>query len=280
MPTQIKKVYRWMQALSLDVVLGSGLLSLAIAKYYQVTLPFSVAAGLMTAVWAIYTFDHLLDAKKVDKKASTFRHRYHQQHYKALQIVLLGTILTGIAVTFVLPPVVIKWGIIFAGCVAVYFLFLKLFPSFWYKEMLVALCYTIGVFLGPLSLSQAPLNIFQLLLILQVFLLALANLVTFSYFDYRTDQEDGHYSLAIHFGLARTRKIALSLIVLGLTLCGPIFLTAKLTITQEVQLLVFIMNLLFLILIIKEKNFQRNDLYRIVGDGIFFIPALLLLYAR
>ena len=49
---------------------------------------------------------------------------------------------------------------------------------------------------------------------------------------------------------------------------------------MEVQLLMVTMNLLLLMLLLKEKRFRENDLYRIVGDSIFFIPALLLLYAR
>lgn len=277
---QVQRMYKWIQAMSLDVVLGSGLLTLSIARYYQVPLPLSVVSGLMIAVWAIYTFDHLSDAKRVGKAASTHRHRYHQQHYQALKIALLLTILGGIAIAFVLPPLVVKWAIICAACVALYFMLLKLFQPAWFKEFLVAICYTTGVFLGPLCLSQVSLNLFQLLLIIQIFLLAMANLVIFSCFDYKTDQQDGHYSLALHLGLARTRKIALGLVGIGLALGAPLFFTARLSITQEVQLLIFAMNLLLLMLLVKEKHFHRNGLYRIIGDGVFFIPSLILFYAR
>lgn len=276
---QVKKAYRWVQAMSLDVVLGSGLLNLAIAKYYQVNLPLPVVVALMIAVWAIYTFDHLSDAKKINKVASTHRHRYHQQHYKLLKFLLLLAVFAGIAVAFLLPPVVVKWGIICAVCVAAYFMLLKL-KFFWYKELFIALCYTIGVFLGPLCLSWGILNLFQLLLIPQILLLALSNLVIFSCFDYQTDKQDGHYSLALHLGLSRTRKIAKGLVIIGLVLTAIMFFLAKLFITQEVQLFIFAMNLLLLILLLKEKSFQQNNLYRMIGDGIFFIPILFLLYAR
>jgi 4-hydroxybenzoate polyprenyltransferase len=276
---QVKKAYRWVQAMSLDVVLGSGLLNLAIAKYYKVNLPLPVVVALMIAVWAIYTFDHLSDAKKINKVASTHRHRYHQQHYKLLKLLLLLAIFAGIAVTFLLPPVVVKWGIICTVCVVAYFLLLKL-KFFWYKELFIAVCYTIGVFLGPLCLSLEALNLFQLLLIPQILLLALSNLVIFSCFDYQTDKQDGHYSLALHLGLSRARKIAKGLVIIGLVLTAIMFFLAKLFITQEVQLFIFTMNLLLLILLLKEKSFQQNNLYRMVGDGIFFIPILFLLYAR
>lgn len=276
---RLKKIYRWIQAMSLDVVLGSGLLSLAIARYYEVILPYPVVAGLMVAVWAIYTFDHLSDAKKVRREASAHRHRYHQKHYKKIRSGLILAVLAGSGLLFLLPSVVVKWGIICAALVGFYFLLLKIHP-FWFKELLVALCYTIGVFLGPLALSQVALNPFQLILIPQIFLLALANLVIFSCFDYQTDRQDGHYSLALHFGLERTRKIALALVGAGLALSVPMFFFAGILITMEVQLLMVAMNLLLLMLLLKEKRFREHDLYRIVGDSIFFIPALLLLYAR
>ncbi len=276
---QLKKAYRWVQAMSLDVVVGSGLLNLAIAKYYQVHLPLPVVAALMVAVWAIYTFDHLSDAKKIGKVAATHRHRYHQKYYKVLSLLLLLAVVAGIGTTFLLPAVVVKWGIICAACVVVYFLLLKL-KFFWYKELFIALCYTIGVFLGPLSLASGTLDSFQLLLIPQILLLALSNLVIFSCFDYQTDQQDGHYSLALHLGLLRARKIAIGLVITGLALTAAMFFLAKVFITQEVQLFIFAMNLLLLILLVKEKNFRHDNLYRLVGDGIFFIPILFLLYAR
>lgn len=276
---QLKKVYGWIQVMSLDVVLGSGLLSLAIARYYQVSLPFSVVSGLMIAVWSIYTFDHLSDAKKTSKLAATHRHRYHQRHYKTLKISLILAVFAGFIVSFFLPAVVLKWGIICTACVGLYFLLLKI-RLFWCKELLIAACYTMGVFLGPLSLSVSALNPFQLLLIPQIFLLALANLVIFSCFDYTSDRKDGHPSLALQLGLLRTKKLALGLVVAGLILSVPVFFFARVLITQEVQLLIFAMNLLLLMLLLKEKSFSKNGLYRIVGDSIFFIPTLLLLYAR
>ena len=264
--------------MSLDVVLGSGLLSLAIARYWGVSLPVIVVAGLMISVWLIYTFDHLSDAKKVRQTASTYRHRFHQQHFKALKIALLGFGLLGLTVAALLPLPVLKWGVICAAAVLFYFILLKL-HSFWFKELLIAACYTLGVFLGPLSLLQHELNVFQLMLIPQILLLALANLIIFSFFDYQSDQQDGHYSLAIHLGLRRSKILAAGLVVAGLVFSLLLLLLAELPVTRQVQLLVLIMNGLLFMLLIKERQFRQHELYRLVGDGIFFLPALILLYA-
>lgn len=276
----LRKAYKFAQALSLDVVLGSGALSLAIARYFGVELPLVVVLGLMIAVWFIYTYDHLSDARKVNRHASTYRHRFHQLHFRFLRLALIFAALAGIIMTFFMPLVVITWGL---GCVVVvagYFFLIKL-HAFWPKELLVGICYTFGVFLGPLSLAEAPLNVFQLLLIPEILLLALANLILFSYFDSETDKQDGHYSLAIHLGLASSRRLVLALLIAGMSMSIILFFTAALSITRELQALIFSMNLVLLIMLLKNRSFQKHELYRLIGDGIFFIPALLLLwYAR
>lgn len=260
------------------MVVGSGLLTLSIAKYYHVSLPLSVVFCLMMAVWLIYTYDHLSDAKKISKRAATFRHRFHQEHYNLLKGALFMGLVAGVTVVCFLPPIVVKNGVICAAIVFFYFMLLKL-RSFWFKELLIAFCYTLGVFLGPLSLAQESLSIFQLLLMPQLFLLALANLIIFSCFDYENDKEDAHYSLAIHFGPERSKNLALGLVVAGFILSLGLALSATIMLTIEIQVLLFIMNLLLFIILMREKQFRRNELYRVVGDGIFFIPALILLYA-
>lgn len=274
----IKKAYNLAQAVSLDVVLSSGLLSLAIGRYYKVSLPLSVVISLMIAVWLIYTFDHLSDAGKTRKEASTLRHRFHQQYQKPLKVFFFLFVMVGAAVVCLLPAVVLKNGFICLGIVLLYFLLLKL-PAFWFKELLIAACYTVGVFLGPLSLSQAPLTLSQLLLVPQILLLALANLIIFSCFDYENDKKDGHYSLAICLGIARSKKLAHGIILAGLGLSLGMFFQAELLLTQGLQFLVVVMNMLLGMLLLKEERFRKNELYRIVGDGIFFLPALILLYA-
>jgi 4-hydroxybenzoate polyprenyltransferase len=272
----LRKAVQWAQALSLDVVLGSGLLSLTIAKYYGVRLPLAVMLSLMLALWLIYTYDHLRDAKKVPWMAATFRHKFHQQHYKALSIGVGAVALAGLCLLPFLPLIVVYWGLGCAACVAAYFFLIRL-RAFWPKELLIAGCYTFGVFLGPLSLSATPLTFYQLLLIPQIVLLAFSNLIIFSYFDCESDQQDGHYSLAIHLGAGTSRRLALALLIAGLALCVFIYSLADLSISREVQQLVFVMNLLLLMLLLKKDSFRRHELYRLIGDGIFFIPALLLL---
>lgn len=276
--TGLKRLYRWAQAMSLDVVLGSGLLSLAISRCYQVKLPLVVVLCLMIAVWLIYTYDHLSDARKVKKAAATYRHRFHQRHYRLLCISLVPVAFAGLFLLFYLPFITLKWGLFCAGLVAFYFLMLRL-GLFWFKEFFVAICYTLGVFLGPLSLAEPSPALYEWLLLPQVLLLALANLVIFSCFDYHSDRRDGHSSLALHLGPVLARKIAIGLLALGLLSNILLMLLTHFLPLANLQLLFMLMNLLLLMLLYREQTFRQNERYRIIGDGVFFLPALMLLYA-
>ncbi|MEO8760594.1 MAG: hypothetical protein ABI448_06880, partial [Bacteroidia bacterium] len=76
--------YKIFQALSLDVVAGAAVFSLAISKYYQVKISWSALICQSIAIWLIYTFDHLLDAKKTAGDPSTYRHQFHKKNKKTL----------------------------------------------------------------------------------------------------------------------------------------------------------------------------------------------------
>lgn len=261
--------------MSLDVVVGCGILNIAISKYYNTSITFAAVLSLMIAVWLIYTFDHLMDARKTVNTASAFRHRFHQRYYKHVRLSLLPVLLIGLAVSISLPEIVIRNGIICSLIVACYFLLLKT-QSFWIKELFIAACYTLGVFLTPFTLSGGLVNAFQLLLIPQIFCIALANLLIFSFFDYETDKLDGFASMATLTSKLTCKIVALSIILLGLLSSVLFFIEASLTSTREFQVIIFLMNLILLATVLMPKIFRR-DLYRVFGDGVFLLPLITLL---
>src|SRR5690606_11649255 len=80
--------YRYLQTLSIDIVLGACAGMLFFDRLIEAELNLIVYLLLGLAVWCIYTFDHLLDARQIGKHASTFRHAFHQEHFKVLSIFL------------------------------------------------------------------------------------------------------------------------------------------------------------------------------------------------
>ena len=269
--------YKIFQALSLDVAAGAAIFSLAIGQYFKVQIPCNVLICLSISIWIIYTCDHLLDAKKIKGQASTFRHQFHQKYQKSLAILVFIILLTGIINMFYLPVEIIYIGLVGVVFSVVYFLLLQ-HTSFWTKEIYIALVYTFGIFVGPIYFSYNNLQLSQWILIPQVFLLVFSNLLLFSWFDFLNDEKDGHPSMIRRWGIKKAERILKIILVAGvcfsLTL---IFLNFNYS-TFIIQIILLIMDGLLIMLFKQHKLFRKNDLYRMIGDGIFFIPLTFLLY--
>jgi hypothetical protein len=277
--TSGRLLYQVFQALSLDVVLGAIIFSTAIARYYKVQLPVTALVSMSIAVWLIYTFDHLLDARKINGIPSTFRHRFHRQYQKPLIAVGLVLLVLGSVMAFYLPAIIFYTGLLGVCCTAMYFLVLQK-TAFWQKEICIAVGYTWGIFVAPLSLYQGHLNVSQWLLIPQVFLVVFANLLIFSWFDVVSDKRDGHKSMVIYWGITRSEKIIQLIIGIGILLGFIIFFLNRTESTLVMQLLRLLMFCLLLLIYKKHQLFRVNDLYRVIGDGIFYIPVLFIIYAH
>ncbi len=274
----VLKLYATFQVLSLDVVLGINIFSLAISKYYGVPVSWHIIVGRSIAIWLIYTVDHLLDAQKIKKEASTYRHRFHQQYQKQLLIICVLFFIIGFINMFYLPAIVLISGLILGALTTFYLLMLQK-TIFWAKEISVALIYTIGVFIGPLSLSYNHIYTMQWMLIPEVFFLAFANLLLFSWFDMFKDRRDGHASMSIHWGACLTQGVLKTIVALAILSCCVVIFFNYHSPTLIMQL-IFIAMFLILAFIYKYNNFfKRNDMYRALGDAIFYLPAIYLLYA-
>ena len=265
--------------LSLDVAAGACVGTLFIAKYLQVALPFSCVLALGICVWLIYTADHLIDAWRTKHQAHSARHYFHQKYFKIITLIFFISIFCSATLLFFLPLVVVKWGIVLATLVGAYFLLLfYLRPSLWFhKEVAAAVLYTSGVFLAPVSLSGRLFSANLLIVFLQFFLIALMNLLIFSWFDEETDQADGHTSLARLAGAKSIRRLLAGLGI-TVTISALLFLLTLPVASSmfKVEALFFAMALTLLGLVFMPSFFRSNERYRIVGDSIFFYPLLML----
>lgn len=273
----IKQLYTLFQALSLDVVAGTVICSIAISRYYDTQNCYPAFVCMAAAVWLIYTTDHLLDAERTVGKPASFRHQFHKQYQKPLIVVAVLIALAGTAVAYYLPPTILYNGLLGVLFTAVYFLLLKK-KWFWQKEICVTTGFTWGIMLAPLSLHQGHLSWVQLVVIPQVFMLVLADLLIFSWFDILKDQQDGHPSMVIRWGIKRSEKIIQLIIFCGIVVS---ILTMLLSGNQATILMQGIFLLMFVLLLFIFKQaplFRQNDLYRVIGDGIFYLPFLFMLY--
>lgn len=214
-------VYERFNLLSLDVVSGACAGMYFFADMMRIPLSWYYYLLLALAVWTIYTFDHLLDARKVSQVALSKRHRFHQQHFKPLALVL---VLTGIAGALLSVHFLTFERIMAAGTI-LFFLIVGVMvgmrlgnkKSAIAKELLIATFYVAGIILAPaVQLDFGFISGNWLFYVPAYFILAWFNLVYLSYLDGALDRAEGHHSIMTVLGKRKTRNLLGGLSVLGL----------------------------------------------------------------
>lgn len=148
---------------------------------------------------------------------------------------------------------------------------------FFLKETFVALLYTIGVLLPSMAVTSVELSWAHVGLVVQFFLIAELNLLIFSVFDYDNDKRDQLSSFVTTFGepVAVTRVKVEFFLLFGISLSH--LLVPE---TFRFQLILLLSSLTLLAIFIFREFFSRHARYRLVGDAVFFYPALILLYEQ
>lgn len=275
----IRKLLRLARTLSLDIVLGAVVSSLFIADYMQVEPSWSMLLALAICVWLIYTTDHLSDAYHIPHNAHTYRHQFHQKNFKALSGIIVFISILGLILLTQIPFTLILWGSIVLSLVGIYFIsirWLKLQAVF-HKEFVIALLYCVGVFLAPVYLSSSLPGPRAWILFAQYILLALSNLLLFSWYEKELDQLDFHVSYATIMGKHLTTKtINICIWILyGITGISIIlyFTNISFLFTQFIILcMLATLHSIFLF----PSYFQKYEMYRSLADAIFLYPLLYL----
>jgi hypothetical protein len=218
---KIRKLVENFNILSLDVVSGACAGMYFFTDMMRISLFWYHYLLLGMAVWTIYTFDHLLDARKVYRHALTKRHRFHQEHFRGL-VGALGAV--GIAGLLLAFRYLRATPLLEVGLLVFLLIVLIMLALHWggertavAKEFSIAGFYVAGVVLAPFlrhDFEFAPHP--WLVYVLAYFLLAWYNLVYLSFLDGELDQAEGHHSIATVLGKNKTRNLLWVLSLLGL----------------------------------------------------------------
>ncbi|OHX68347.1 hypothetical protein NH26_19335 [Flammeovirga pacifica] len=230
-----------------------------------------------TAVWVIYTLDHLLDAHSIQHTAHTFRHAFHQRHKKKIGLLCLFIGAISLLNTFLfLPDNIIKNGMILSIIVLCYLgiINIKLLPFPTFKEFTVALIYTSGIALPVVSSIDTlhPSLIIQIALFL---VLASINLLEFALFDFESDTKDNQPSgtrvLGYH-GLKRRIQVLIVLFILLMMSAIYVYEMDKL-----ILLTFFTMGASLILIYARSDFFSKDEYFRIFGDFAFLFPGIYLI---
>jgi len=145
----------------------------------------------------------------------------------------------------------------------------------YHKEIVAAVAYAAGIFVGPLSMYEGEISWDIWALFLEYAGLALVNLFIFSLFEKEIDTQEEFQSIVLSLGY---HKVLIITKILGVTilltsaLC--IFLNSQNIDIVKSQFLIGCMDAVLLLIIFRKDLFSENECYRIMGDSIFLIPVL------
>jgi 4-hydroxybenzoate polyprenyltransferase len=269
------QIYRTINILSLDVSAGAVICALFFARILRVQiLPYGLATLALT-VWIIYTIDHLRDARGIGNHASSDRHSFHQLHFRKLLIALIiGIVIDGLLILFIRRQVFI-YGVALGGIVGLYLIIQR--KLYFMKEVFVALLFTLGILLPSIAVTTVLITTYHKLLFLLFFLIAYLNLLIFSWFDSEKDVKDRLPSFVTLFGQKFTG--AWISVLFGTLVFFSIFSYAAYE-TRAETTVVFTMGAILFFIFIKSSRFRNNELFRLVGDAVFYLPVFYLLWNR
>lgn len=269
--TVLERLYRAGNLLNLDVAAGAVLTAIFYSKVLGVPPRLYGMLTLGCVVWIIYTIDRLLDIHRIGKTPSSQRHRFHMLYKRPLWIAVGLVSLFVVGQFYFLRPPVLMSGLYVSFAVGAYLLLQQFLRV---KEIFVAILYTSGILVPSWSVHVGEFSVFHYLLITQLFIVALINLLLFSWFEFEADQKDSQTSFATRWGKAKTAKLIVVLSIVNTLLS---ILIANQSEATWVIIILPLMTVSLLFIYLNSKFFNENDRYRFFGDAVFFLPLIDLL---
>jgi 4-hydroxybenzoate polyprenyltransferase len=263
---------RFLRALSLDVVAGAACGGLLAESATSVRMLPAWWVALLAAVWSVYTGDHLLDALRASRPLATHRHAFHRRHARVLTVALAIAIAIGLMASLELRPPVRLFGFVVGGLVLVYLasaqgLLLPTVP----KEVMAGALYAVGIWGGPLIMSERP-STWQLCACGLQALAAILNLATLGVFEMEVDDELGSRSLALRAGPRHIRRGVLVASAVGAALAVTAGLLAPHPAFSTCVVLAIQIALPGVMLVAFDW-FKAAERYRAWGDCVFLLGA-------
>jgi len=266
-------VYRYFRWLSLDIVLGAICFSRYLNDFYALNLHIVTYVELGLAVWVIYLLDHIIDSRRKTTFHS-LRHQFYKDHFKLLSWLCLFALVIAFVLLVFLPIILLIYGAILSSLSLGYLAIVKYVPKFWVKELLIATGYSSGLFLAPFSFVE-HLDMFDILIYLDILFIALSNLIVFSIYDISSDEKDSFPSVVQKLGFTGAKRLLVILLLIGSGIA-----VCLLTVSLNLGVMLIFMNIVLLLLHSKPTYFRENEFFRLIGDGIFYLPIIFLLFGK
>ncbi|MBD8488435.1 UbiA prenyltransferase family protein [Echinicola sp. CAU 1574] len=274
----LNKYYNYFQWLSLDVVLGACAGLFFFQHLLGISLTPVVYILMSLAVWGIYTFDHLMDARNIEGQASSARHLFHQENFNKLLVWLFLVGITGLylAFNYIKFSRLITFGLLLGTMIVGNIMFLKFFGKkmTFLKELSTAAFYTAGITLVPLiRFPEGGLPKAFWFFAFGYFLMAWFNLLLLSYMDKDSDKKDNMNSIVNVLGEGLTKNLLSGLLYIGLAYILSLFffLSSMYYLYALVLLIMFLIHALAFLRSKDNKEAVRRQI-----DAAYMLPFLLI----
>jgi hypothetical protein len=279
----MRRLYLTLNSLNIDIASGAVVCSVFAEKVLGVhadTLILNICLAL--SIWLVYTVDRLLDVNRMEDHQLSRRHLFHKKFRKPLWaasaiIFLLDAFL---AVNY-LPYRMLVFGMLMVSAVLAYMILLNMLKTgktrWFQKEPLIALVYTMGVWGSKLYMSGGWSMQTIMLVVFPFFLIALMNLLIFSWFETESDQAASQRSLSVAWGPDIIGRSILLLFAVILTLNFALVQKEATGLHLMIAITRTVMAFVLFSLFYRSEFFFHNERYRLIGDAIFLIPLIPLL---
>ncbi len=266
--------------LSLDVMLGAVVSNLVFWQLpkgrSQTDMLASIVLGI--SVFVIYSADRLFDLRNL-ALSNTNRHQFHSKHRKVLwEIIIILGIFSAI-ISFTLPVKILNIGLFLAVIVLIYLLAVNKMPNNTFlqiaKEPLTALIYSTGV-IGTAFIVKTNISWQEWAVAGMFFMIVFQNLLLFSV--YESIAVPNVKNLANFFGKKTSLTINTILFLCIVIFGSYTFSQNQHTFLARVLLVEMVMSAILWLLNDFVKFFIQNERYRWLGDGVFILMIILLVY--
>ena len=260
----IYKYYCFLNYLSIDIVIGTVILSKFISNYqYHVELSWQVYTLLGCVVWLIYTIDHLKDSFQLPN-SQRGRYQFHAVYRKSILFSLFVVSAFIFILLFFVPKSIFIWGGTLSIVTLVYLFSSKKLSKIALKELFIALIFTFGILVGPIAVSE---NFFMVSFLL-MFLVAFVNLTIFSWLELDIDKKEKIYSIATFFHPDKLKYFLLFILLIIFSMVIFVKISNILSVYFAISASVYVL------IILCKDWFLINERYRKMGDGVFILPIV------
>jgi len=270
-------IFKWFHALSLDVVLGALATGLFVVKVLEVSVPWSWWVVLATAVWSVYTADHLLDGKAMGTSSLMFRHRLHFKKRQLFLILLVFAAASALLLSFLYFDRKVLGGGIILGLVTAAYLWLVSVSrnkgAYFQKELFVSVVYVTGIWFAPVIWKGGALSLPVVMIWVIFVLMGWVDGLMIAALDWQRDGQEHQQSFATYYGIKVTDRLVVLLLILAAVLVLLMGVVGKADMISPARVILGFMVMVFALLFLFRKKLRTKNSYRYLLEMVFWLPA-------